>query len=100
LHEFVQPVSQNPFASRFHSVPMYFGRKYLMFPYDVIMIGRDVYQERLADAEMERRAASLRTTSPGVTGRIANRIGDLLINLGHQLKHQQDWQTDARSSRA
>jgi hypothetical protein len=35
-----------------------------------------------------------------VSGRIASRIGDLLINLGHQLKHQQDWQTDARSSRA
>ena len=71
-----------------------------MFPYDVMMIGRDVYQERLADAEMARRAASQRPETPSVTGRIANRIGDLLINLGHQLKHQQDWQTDARSSRA
>ncbi|MBI1298197.1 hypothetical protein GC175_24950 [bacterium] len=71
-----------------------------MFPYDVIMIGRDVYQERLADAERARRAASQRPATSGVTGRIANRIGDLLIDLGHQLKHQQDWQTDARSSRA
>jgi hypothetical protein len=79
---------------------MYFGRKYLMFPYDVIMIGREMYQERLADAEMGRRAASQRTATPGVTGRIANRIGDLLIDLGHQLKHQQDWHNNARSSRA
>ncbi len=70
-----------------------------MFPYEMMMLGREVYQERLDAAEMARRIARQPGTNVSLTDRIADHVGDLLINLGQQLKHQRDWQTDARSSR-
>ena len=70
-----------------------------MFPYEIMMIGREVYQERLDAAQMARRAARQPGANVGLTDRIADHVGDLLINLGQHLKHQRDWQTNARSSR-
>ena len=74
-----------------------------MFPHDAFMVrlSRDLYNERLQEAEAARRVARNRTeTGVGLTDRLAVQIGDMLISLGHQIKHQRDWQATARSSRA
>jgi hypothetical protein len=71
-----------------------------MIPHEMLMIGREVYQERLDEAALQRRAVHVRREAPTMLDRTALYLGDLLINLGEHLKHQSDLQTTARSSRA
>lgn len=72
-----------------------------MIPHDMMILGRETYNERLQAAEMERRVArNRRESGVSLTDRLAVQIGDMLIHLGNQIKHQRDWQTSTRSGRA
>lgn len=71
-----------------------------MVPYETILVGREIYEERLARAAAERRAYHLRKDAPSLFDRTALYLGERLIDLGERLKHQHNWETTARSGRA
>lgn len=60
-----------------------------MFPYEMIISGREDYKARLQEAERKyRHMHKSYADNPTLWERTTFRLGDLLITAGEQLKHQ------------
>ncbi len=66
-----------------------------MFPYEVIISGREEYKARILQAERQYRHMHMHVEGPNLWERTSFRLGDLLIAAGEQLKHQRVEARDA-----